>query len=159
VTRSSPESDPAALRDQIRSAGCRANTLGWRVAGLYALVILVSAPFCGAAMGESALVVAGQALFLLLGGSLVLIGIGGSVSELYCRLQARRFRRRLAQLPPEQREEVLAPLQEAPTPEVREILQPLLRAFGAPRSEVIPAPPATDSSTSHLLSPTHEPNP
>lgn len=145
------------MREEIRAAGRRANMFGWRVAAIYGLVILVTAPFCGAAMGESALVVAGQALFLLLGGSLILIGIGGQASEFYCRFQARRFRRRLAQLPPEQREEVLAPLQDVPSPEVREILQPLLQAFGTARSEVIPAPPAPGPADPNLLSPSDDP--
>ena len=54
---------------------------------------------------------------------------------------------------------MLAPLQEAPSPEVREILQPLLVAFGAGRSEVIPAHPEADPSHRNLLLPTNDETP
>lgn len=67
-------------------------------------------------------------------------GIGGLVVAAYRQIQSRQLRRELGRLAPEERADILLPLQDETSPEIRKIVQPLIRHFGLQASTVTPSP-------------------
>lgn len=131
----------AALREEVQhlasGVGDVRRTL-WRTFGVLAALGLAGATLAGQAMGLCSGIVLGSisaALFGLLLAGLVELLISG------CRAQ---LRRRIAELPPEQRRAVVMPLARETSGDAWRIVYPLSRelrnALPLKRTEVAPAP-------------------
>jgi hypothetical protein len=144
------EHRPAALRDEIcraAEAADEARSLLQIAAGsalvgfgfLVGLVVLMAT----IAHGEALLVLFLVAPLLLLGFAVPFWFLGHwcalPLPAVYRRLRREQFRRQLAQLPREQRAEVLLPLAHEPVTDLNKIIDPLIREFRPHGTETVPS--------------------
>jgi hypothetical protein len=127
------------LQDQLRACAARARRVGkWGAITAVAFVILVLL-VCWRYLS-----VAGWKLLMLnvvlcgAGAAVLAIWLGGSLAESYAQRQVRYFRRRLADLTLEERADVLLPLQDESSEELREIIRPLMHLLCRDGHELTP---------------------
>lgn len=144
------------LRDQIRRAGVATGEVRWLLQLAVGSFLIGMAFFAGLIMvilqvatDRHLAVVVGVAPFLLLVVGVPCWYLGSWVAlplpAAYRELRLVLLRRRLARIPRRQLAEILMPLRDEPVPDVRRLVEPLIRDLHLEGSEVAPAAPLSPS--------------
>src|SRR5205823_5356833 len=151
--RRSPSRDPAAhLRDEIRRAGIVTGEARWLLQ-LAVGSFLIGIAFFACLIGLISVMKVSQQMVLIVGLAPFLLLVVGMpcwylgtwvvmpLPAAYRELRLTGLRRRLARVPRAHLAEILLPLRQERIPDVRRIVEPLIRELRPQGSELSPAPP------------------